>query len=79
MAGSRSPLKEGNVYYLGPAKSRRFLVSKVYFSALNPGVAVKWLTVDGSTAEGRFYLCANEAEFWAIPKFRNSTDAEDGK
>ena len=73
----RTTLAVGNEYYSGPAQSRRFRISELWFRGPNPGVAVQWLTVGGDIARGQFYLAGNETEFWNIPTFRNAIDTED--
>ena len=73
----RKPLGVGNEYYTGPAQSKRFRISELWFRGPNPGVAVQWLNVGGAVERGQFYLCKIGDEFWSIPTFQNAIDAED--
>lgn len=73
---NRAKLKKGNVYASGPSGSNRFRISEIWFKDPNPGVAVQWLTVNGSVSNGQFFLCSNEAEFWNTPRFSSAVDAE---
>ncbi len=73
----RKPLAYGNMYFAGPAQTRRFRISEVWFQGPNPGIAIQWLAVGGDIANGKFYLCKNADEFWALPAFQNAIDAEE--